>query len=282
MSELSRWISPDILGYIQAQDQHWLLSVFDRYGSRYPTLDEIWSLMDEAWIENGCSPDVMDERIGAFYRHPVWLLNGLFIEQHPQSLENRLQFCDWIAQQSPSRVADYGGGFGGLARMIGEACPAAQVEVIEPHPHSAAIALAERRKNVRYQPALNGQYDILIATDVLEHVPDPLALVAEAAGHLKPGGHFLIANCFHPVVKCHLPSTFHFRWSWDFVMKAIGLKPDLNISYGGTYIKAGPANTALARRVEKRSRFIFKAIEKMPSRVQQRMIKIFMHDLNLN
>ncbi|MEA1048976.1 class I SAM-dependent methyltransferase [Lamprobacter modestohalophilus] len=123
--------------------------------------------------------------------HPVWLLNGLFIEQHAQSLDNRRRFTDWVAAQSPRRVADYGGGFGGLARMIGAACPSAEVEVIEPHPHPLAIERARRSPNVHYRPALDGEYDILIATDVFEHVPDPLGLAAETAAALKPGGHYL-------------------------------------------------------------------------------------------
>ena len=46
------------------------------------TLEDVWSLMDAAWDECECDPDVMDERISRFYAHPVWLLNGLFIEQH--------------------------------------------------------------------------------------------------------------------------------------------------------------------------------------------------------
>lgn len=41
----------------------------------------------------------MDARIGSFYAHPVWLLNGLFIEQNAQSLANRRGFTDWVAAQ---------------------------------------------------------------------------------------------------------------------------------------------------------------------------------------
>ena len=75
----------------------------------------------------------------------------------------------------PVLVADYGGGFGVLALLLGAALPKAQVELVEPHPHAAAIALAAYTPNVRYVLELTGSYDLLIATDVFEHVPIPLA-----------------------------------------------------------------------------------------------------------
>jgi hypothetical protein len=177
----------------------------------------------------------MDERVTAFYLHPVWMLNGLFIEQDTQSLASRRVFTDWISKQAPARVADFGGGFGGLARFIGEALPNAQVEVVEPHPHPAAIALAASTPNVRFVPELSGEYDLLIATDVFEHVPDPIGLAAETAVHLRVDGVYLIANCFRPVVLCHLPQLFHFNMSWDLVVQAMGLQPGERVGYGRAF-----------------------------------------------
>jgi len=87
--------------------------------------------------------------------------------------------------------------------------PAVQVEVVEPHPHPAAVALAEETPNVRYVSELTGEYDLLIATDVYEHVPDPISLAFSTASHLSIGGRYLIANCFSPVIACHLPQLFH-------------------------------------------------------------------------
>ena len=97
-------------------------------------------------------------------------------------------------------MADFGGGFGGLARFIGAALPQASVDVVEPHPHPATIALAADTPNVRFVPELSGDYDLLIATDVFEHVPNPIALAASTASHLRVGGSYLIANCFAPVI----------------------------------------------------------------------------------
>lgn len=259
-------------------ERSWLEQVFDRYDASFPNLDQIWQLMDEVWEGFDCDPECMDERIGAFYSHPVWLLNGLFIEQHDLSLDNRRAFTDWVAQQAPARIADYGGGFGSLARMVGLACPETSVEVIEPHPHPAAIARAEETANVRYRPALSGEYDILIATDVFEHVPDPLGLVEETARHLRPDGRYLIANCFWPVIACHLPQTFHFRYSWDDALTALGLMPEEMVCYGRSFRRQGPLSLERARGVEQRSRRWFPWLERLPARVRHRASRLILDE----
>jgi hypothetical protein len=154
----------------------WLYGVFDKHNG-YPTLEQLWASMDALWRDLGCDSSVMDSRIGAYYAHPVWLLNGLFIEQHQESLNNRAQFKNWVVKQAPHRVAEFGGGFGGLARMIGAALPSASIEIIEPHPTPIGISPADNTANVRYRPEMDGEYDVLISTDVFEHVSDPLQLL---------------------------------------------------------------------------------------------------------
>lgn len=231
MTKLTHWISADELALINPQDQQWLAGIFERY-TGYPDLDQLWLLMDEPWQELGCDPMVMDARIGAYYSHPVWLLNGLFIEQHLESLNNRAQLKDWIVKQAPRRVAEFGGGFGDLARMIGAELPSATIEIIESHPTPIGISRAEKTTNVRYRPGMARYYDVLVASDVFEHVHDPLQLLYETAQHLRVGGHYLTANCFFPVIRCHLPQTFHFRHSWDVALQAMGLKPAEKVSYG--------------------------------------------------
>ncbi len=269
MSFAERLVDPATRDWITPHELVWLETVFERFGG-YPTLEQLWLLMDDAWDSFGCDHERMDERVTAFYAHPVWLLNWLFIEQHDLSLDNRRAFTAWAARQAPLRVADYGGGGGSLARMIGAACPEAMVEVIEPHPHPAAIARAKQTANVRYRPELTGEYDILIATDVFEHVPDPLALVAKTARNLRLGGHYLIANCFWPVIRCHLPQTFHFRHSWDAALAAAGLCPDEHVCYGRVFIRSPNLDLDEARKFEQHSRRLFPLIECLPGRVRRR------------
>lgn len=263
MTELEKFVPALVMQHLTPSEQEYLKSVFDRFGG-YPDLEQIWSLMDEPWIELNCDPLNMDERVTAYYQHPVWLLNGLFVERHELSLENRRRFTQWIVDQTPQRVADFGGGFGGLARLIGEALPNAQVEVVDPHPHPAAIALAANTPNVRFVPELTGEYDILIATDVFEHVPDPIGLTAKTAEHLRIGGQYLIANCFAPVILCHLPQLFHFNASWDGVMQAMGLQPEEKVVYGRSYRCKGSLNVPAAREKAECSRKIYPIVSWLP------------------
>ncbi len=271
MTDLTRYISETDLEFVNPQEQSWLTSIFQRFNG-YPSLEQLWSVMDEPWRDLRCDPAVMDQRISAYYAHPVWLLNGLFIEQHAESLQHRRDFADWVAAQQPRRVADYGGGFGGLARMIGSACPNAQVDVIEPHPHPLAIARAAQTPNVRYRSDMEEGYDVLIATDVFEHVPDPLGLVSQTAAFLRPGGQYLIANCFYPVILCHLPQTFHFLRSWDAALSALGLKPGDSVCYGRVYRRSATMAPAQglrrARSIERRSRLIYRWQHRIPGRLK--------------
>lgn len=151
--------------------------------------------------------------------------------------------------------------------MIGAACPTAEVEVIEPHPHPLPIERARRSPNVRYRPALDGEYDILIVTDVFEHVPDPLGLVAKTAAALKPGGRYLIANCFQPVILSHLSQTFHFRHAWDRVLRALGLEPTEAVVNGRTFRRTGDLNLDAARAIERRSRRLWPFTRPLPARI---------------
>lgn len=273
-NKLSQLLAPDVLAWLDLDTQQWLAEIFARFGGDYPTLEQLWALMDEAWVDLNCDPEVMDERISAFYEHRVWLLNGLFVEQHQESIRNRRVFARWVADQKPSRVADYGGGFGSLARMIGELCPNAVVEVIEPHPHPGAIALANETQNVRYCPQLHGQYDVIIATDVFEHVPDPVALVAQTAEFLQDGGHYLIANCFQPVILCHLPQTFHLFWTWEPILARMSLLPEARLLYGTIFRRRGALSPGAARVVERRSQQLYRVTQHLPTRLARPITRL--------
>jgi SAM-dependent methyltransferase len=263
MVEVTRLVPPLVLDHLCEAERSYLLSVFELYQG-FPSLQQLWQLMDEQWHAHGCDPFQMDGRVSAFYLHPVWVLNGLFIEQDPESLDYRQAFSAWVTQQGPERVADFGGGFGGLARLIGQALPEALVEVVDPHPHPAAIALAADTSNVRFVPELTGEYDLLIATDVFEHVPDPIALAASTASHLRIGGRFLIANCFAPVIACHLPQLFHLSIGWDEAMRVMGLQPLEKVQYGRAYARTSDLDEQAARRVEALAYRVYSLVQHLP------------------
>ncbi len=259
--------------HLEPGERTWLSASLERF-DYVLSLEDVWCLMDDVWDELGCVQSVMDERVEAFYAHTVWLLNGLYIEEDEESIGNRRVFSDWVATQTPARVADIGGGFGTLARLIGTMCPNAEIEILEPHPHPAAIEESKANRNVRFVTQLVGHYDVLLATDVFEHIRDPLSLVESTARHLREGGQYLIANCFWPVIKCHLPETFHFRHSWCAALNAMGLEPGSVILYGRAFTRRGELVLERARAVEWYSRRIFPWLELLPGRLRRPLSKI--------
>lgn len=252
MIKLEKFINFQELKFIKTNDQLWLTEVFKKF-SGFPTLEKLWKIMDEIWEEYGCDDRNLDSRVENFYSHPVWLLNGLFIEQHQESINNRQIFTKWVIAQKPKRIADYGGGFGTLARMIAKSCPNADVEIIEPHPHRLAIERANSIDNLSYQKKLEGKYDILIATDVFEHVLDPLALAAKTSMSLKTDGLYLIANCFEPVIKCHLSQYYHFYHTFNHALEAMNLKIVDKVIYGTIFKFNQKLNLDEGRKIEKKS-----------------------------
>jgi hypothetical protein len=230
--------------------------------TKNPSLEQIWFSMDYVWDILGCSSkELSSEKVDAFYSHPIWLLNGLFIEQHRESLKHREIFSHWVESKNPSRVADFGGGYGTLGRMIAEKLPNSEIHLIEPFPHSLAVEITNKYSNLHYKKSLEGEYDIIIATDVFEHVPDPLLLVENSSSYLREGGYYLIANCFFPVIKCHLPSTFHFRYSWKLCLSLMELKHQESLSYGDIFLKKGEVSAKKARKLEKISKILFPMFE---------------------
>lgn len=227
-------------------------------GTTSPTLEQLWSAMDFTWHLMGCDNlHPTPAKLSEFYAHPVWLLNGLFTEQHDASVQNREEFSDWVRTQSPKLVADFGGGFGTLARMVGKKCPDTDVHIIEPYPHPLALERLNGFPNVCYRDRLERAYNVIVATDVFEHVIDPLAIVAEVSQSVRLGGKFLIANCFYPVMACHLPRTFHFRFSWHIFMALLGFHPDQPVCYGWSYEKRKSVERKPAKIWEGASRLLF-------------------------
>ena len=66
--------------HLTLAEKDYLNKIFKRFNG-FPNLEQIWRLIDEVWTELGCDQYKMDdEKIILFYQHPVWILNGFFIE----------------------------------------------------------------------------------------------------------------------------------------------------------------------------------------------------------
>jgi 2-polyprenyl-6-hydroxyphenyl methylase/3-demethylubiquinone-9 3-methyltransferase len=190
-----------------------------------PELEDIWRLMNDVWDEMGCNNEKPDwGKIREFYNHPVWILNGLFIEQHDLSMKHRHTISDWIIREKLTNVLDYGGGFGTLARLIAAKNASASIDVYEPHSSDYVILRTAGYPCIRYISSFDRTYDCLVSIDVTEHVTDPLKLLSEQIDLVRQGGYLLIANNFWPVIKCHLPVTFHLRYTFNMFVKLMGLE----------------------------------------------------------
>ena len=203
-----------------------LLSQYTKNNS--PSLEQMWEMMDSVWDEMGCDNQNFDiDKINLFYQHPVWTLTGLFIEQDEDSLRNRQFICNWIKQYHNyiKTVIDYGAGMATLAKILASSLPNLSINLYEPYPSQIVLARLSSYHNIQFVNQLKGDlYDCLISTDVLEHVPDPLSLLSEMINQVKPNGYLIIANCFYPVIKCHLPCTFHLRYTFNIFTRFMGLQ----------------------------------------------------------
>ena len=115
-------IDPNV--YILTPDEHIAINQQLAQVGSEPSLEQLWDLMDQAWTRHGCdncSPT--SNRLADFYSDTVWLLNGMFIEQHTESMGHLQAITAAVSALDPSQVLDFGGGFGTLARLLAESLP---------------------------------------------------------------------------------------------------------------------------------------------------------------
>jgi 2-polyprenyl-3-methyl-5-hydroxy-6-metoxy-1,4-benzoquinol methylase len=204
------------------EELDYLLSFAD---TPLPSLEQIWQEMDRVWDNFDLDNRVPLEKqkTAAFYSHPVWILNAFYTGADPVSVGHRRSIAQYVGTLNPKRVADYGGGGAELARNLSSAVSDAVIDIVEPFPTSLGKYRVHDLKNVHFVDDLNGAYDVIIAQDVLEHVEHPISIAEVIAAALRPGGIAIFANCFRPVIKCHLPRTFHLRNSFRHIVKLGGL-----------------------------------------------------------
>tara|TARA_B100002019_G_scaffold137251_1_gene118255 strand:+ start:22253 stop:23080 length:828 start_codon:yes stop_codon:yes gene_type:complete len=240
--------------------------LLDKQKEGLSDLEQTWYFMDLIWDNYDCnSLDMDSEKIKKFYSHPVWLLNGLFIEQHDLSMSHRHAISDWIKNKAFTHVVDYGGGFGTLARLIAEKDRNINVYIFEPYPSDFGLRRVKEFQNINFIKQLEKNYDCLVATDTLEHVLDPLDTFSDMVKSVKKNGYLVIANCFEPVIKCHLPQHFHFRHSFNMFAEMMGLEvvEKLNNSHATIFKKQSEPsfNWKKIRFYEKVSKILFPIIE---------------------
>ena len=190
------------------------------------SVGELWREIDCVWNELFLSNkrSLQAQPIGDFYSHPVWILNGLFSALDNESAKHREAIAQYVRSISAKRIADFGGGLCELSIQLSKSSPASSISIIEPFPSDLGKHRISEYSNISILNALEEEYDVLIAQDVLEHVEQPIELAAQLSDSLSLGGFAVFANCFFPYIECHLPKTFHLRYTFSWVMKAAGLQ----------------------------------------------------------
>jgi 2-polyprenyl-6-hydroxyphenyl methylase/3-demethylubiquinone-9 3-methyltransferase len=191
---------------------------------RKQLLDEI----DRVWIQYGLNNRrnlaSQAKAVAEFYNHPVWVLNGLFSDYDSVSKKHRVAIAEQVKKLNASRVADFGGGSGVLARCITEVAEAT-IDIIEPYPSNIFVERFKKINSIRFVDKLKEEYDVVIAQDLLEHVDNPTDLALQLICATRMNGHLIFANSFYPIIKCHLPSTFYLRYTFIKIMSYAGLTP---------------------------------------------------------
>ncbi|MCY7333504.1 MAG: class I SAM-dependent methyltransferase [Pseudanabaena sp. CAN_BIN31] len=195
------------------------------------TIQQIWSIIDRAWDEleeenNQKQQGKFDllEFLHDYYQHPVWLINAAFSESDPATIEDRLAAIRLISHVKPRKILDFGGGIGTVARLCANQIPEAEsidlVDITE-FRHTIQQYLADY-SSVRVLKEPEPLYDAVICTEVLEHLTDPIAAVADINRMLRVGGAFSTSYSFVPVIKCHLPQNFHLQFSMLWIIRSLG------------------------------------------------------------
>jgi SAM-dependent methyltransferase len=133
------------------------------------------------------------------------------------------------------RILDLGCGLGLFARAMARAAgPGGRVVAIERSPAQIARArrlaadqgeatLVDLRRGDATDPPLRraewGSFDVVHARFLLEHVPDPDAVVRVMLRAARPGGRIVLADDDHDVMRLH-PEPRGFRALWEAYIRA--------------------------------------------------------------
>ena len=265
MADISIWGYDFSRGWLSQTEAEYLVGL----PQSLPTVEWVWQEMDRIWhhfrLDN--FQPLSKQPIGEYYSHPVWLMNGIFTSSDPVSIAHRMAITRYLSQIKAKAIADYGGGFGSLALAVTQSISDASVSIVEPYPFKVGVERLRIVPRIKFVPDLtSGDYDAIVAQDVLEHVEDPVRLASEIAAAVRRGGEVIFANCFFPVIQCHLPSTFHLRYTFPYVMKALGLKHKgcvKGAEHAQIFIHTGQVNFARAQRAEALSRVLGPVINKV-------------------
>lgn len=134
--------------------------------------------------------------------HRWWDPNSEFRPLHEIN-PLRLEWINGLVPLNGKRVADIGCGGGILAESIArKGATVTGIDLSEKALKVADLHSLESGVSVRYELTSAedlaareaGQYDVVTCMEMLEHVPDPSAVVSACATLVKPGGHVFFST----------------------------------------------------------------------------------------
>ena len=175
----------------------------------------------QAFNEWGLQPYVWHARLAEFYTQTdAFLFETLVWNRHPVKNQMRQWIGEFLQQDfsRPAKILTFGDGLGIDSLYLAQAGHSVDYFEVSPQCAQFARALGERMQTVVHvldskEQIARQSYDAIVCLDVLEHVPDPPALVAEFASYLKPGGRLIVHAPFwyiHPAVVTHLKANRKF------------------------------------------------------------------------
>ncbi len=142
-------------------------------------------------------PEVYNTLAAPYSAIDTWWRGWLYADAH-RAFDQALATC----LPADGHVLDLGAGTGAnLRRLLEMGVPFASytgVDVTE-----AMLAQAQekygylpqaqfRQLDITREPLPEGPFDVIVSTWVLEHIPDPEAVVGKARQQLRPGGHMVL------------------------------------------------------------------------------------------
>lgn len=127
---------------------------------------------------------------------------GEDIERHWYFRAKRAALLQLAGQLGSSRLLDVGAGSGFFARALLERTGIAEAVCLDPFYDSDRDEIVAGKPLQFRRAAPSGQADLVVLMDVLEHVEDDAALLAEQADAAAPGTDFVIS----------VPAL---RWMWS-------------------------------------------------------------------
>ncbi len=164
-----------------------------------------------------------DVEIAAFYRGSEWLPRDLVAWHETPERQEWTRFIAAVAGANRVQaVLDVGAGIGVDLAAVRGACPDARLFAVEPH-----VQMAAELSGCTVAPDIadiaEADFDLVILIDVLEHVPEPRALLDAVIDRVKVGGLLIEATATHDQsTPLHLPE--HSGWEPIRQLQACGFK----------------------------------------------------------